>query len=203
MKRETKIVGFFLLGALLPIVALQAVHSAPEVNSEPRTMHVGWHRDYESLSALIEDSDIVVVGVVTTLGEAFPVGDGVPFTESQVRVTEVVTGRADIEVGDAITVRQTGGAVPGGRAAYVEDARLFYAGEEVVLFLTPGRAFDAWAPTGGKFGHFTLSDGEVHHANLEAFEGDDGAHPLAVAAEGKAPATFVAEVRSAATAARQ
>ena len=88
-----------------------------------------------SLDELIADATVIVQGVVERTGVQVSVGDrGVlPSTTTRVRVRRWLKGPAPRE---RVTIREAGGAWPGG-GMHVAGTPRYRVGEELVVFLEP------------------------------------------------------------------
>jgi hypothetical protein len=99
--------------------------------SAARTQGVSasWAKAYPTLQELTQDADAILVGRVEKSTPASAV-DGIPFTDATVAVKTWLKGK---EAASTITVKQTGGAVPGASVSVVDP--LMQPGESSMLFL--------------------------------------------------------------------
>lgn len=162
----------------------------------PPNASASWHRNYLSFAELLDEpQSVALVGRVAERLEVVSL-HGMPFTPSTVRVERVLAGDGAAE-NDTVTVRQTGGTIPGGRAVYLSELRLLRPGDQVLLFLIPDPISDDWAITGGPFGHFMIDGDDVRSATLEEFAYVPPAeHPLVAAVRGKTLAEISAEIEA-------
>ena len=129
-------------------------------------MSASWVKDYESPDEMLaEPGAIAVIAQVVSRGSSYSVGDGVPFTDSTVRVGEVLFAESPVEAGQNLTVHQTGGTV-GGRTVEIEEARLLKLNERVLLFLMYDPVPRSYVIIGGPHGHYSIEGTRIEHANL-------------------------------------
>lgn len=180
--------------AFVVLVAASADRGLPP--DPPPNVSAGWHRNYRSFAELLgEPQSVALVGRVADRLEVVSLR-GMPFTPSTVRVEHVLAGDGVAE-NDTVTVRQTGGTIPDGRAVYLSEIRLLRPGDQVLLFLIPDPISGDWAITGGPFGHFTVDGDEVRSATLEEFaSAPPEEHPLVAAVRGRTLADVSAEIEA-------
>jgi hypothetical protein len=162
----------------------------------PPNASASWHRNYDSFGELLDEpQSVALVGRVLERLEVVSL-HGMPFTPSTVRMERVLAGDGAAE-GVTVTVRQTGGTIPGGRSVYVGEIRLLRPGDHALLFLVPDPVSGDWAITGGPFGHFMIDGDEVRSATLEEFAYvPPEEHPLVAAVRGRTLAEISAEIEA-------
>ena len=192
---------FAVLAVLTAAVVLTTRAVVRDGDSSSSGMSVSWVKDYESPEEMLaEPGAIAVVGQVVSKGSSYPVGNGVPVTDSTIRVDQVLFAESLIEPGQHLTVHQTGGTVAG-RAVEVEDARLLQPEERVLLFLMYDPVPGSYVIIGGPHGHYSIKSSRIGQANLTGADGmaarHGGKHPLAALTENRTTDEVIALVRAA------
>ncbi len=196
-----RIAAFTALAMLTAIVVLTARAMVNDSGNSSPGLSVSWVKDYESLEEmLLEPGAVAVIGQVIARGASYPVGDGVPFTDSIVRVDRVLFGDSLVEPGQNLTVHQTGGTAAG-RTIQIEDARLLHRDEAVLLFLVYDPVPQSYVIIGGPHGHYSIKGTGIEHANLTGGDGlaarHGGRHPLALLTENRTVEDVAALVEAA------
>jgi len=117
-------------------------------------MQVSWIGYYANITQMYQESDIVIRGVITESTRIQ--SDCTPKTVHQVTVLESFKGNDTLT---SIPVGQLGAYFWIWKAAEASDFPLYYAGEEVILFLDAGSSF--YQSLGGPLGSFKVVDGKV------------------------------------------
>jgi hypothetical protein len=120
----------------------------------------------QSTAELVSHATLVITGEVEEITSYPPDGDGIIYSEAEVRLRDTLVGST---VADRVTVRYVGGDYHG-LILVVETEPTFAEGEGVLLFLAPGEGGTFECPDGAQ-GKFTLLDGT-------AFPGGKEVHSL-------------------------
>jgi hypothetical protein len=143
------------LSVVAVVLAAGALTACTSAGTGATVMHASYATSYHTLSELVQAADIVVSGEVTG-SEPAAEQDGIPFTDATFRVDSWIKGTG--QVGDTVTIHQTGGTVDG-RSFVMEYEPLLTAGEQAILYLQ--QADDVYFTLGGPTGRLTVKEGKV------------------------------------------
>jgi hypothetical protein len=165
MTKSTARVGTMAVAAAIVVAGCSSsAHHQSVSTSVVHHLDASWADGYPTMAAMTMHADVVVEGVVSSVAgrgqfhnasvNTSGAPDGaVPYTDFKFKVSATLKGS---QVGNVITIRQTGGQASDGSTVEITDDPLLSTGDHAVLFLKRYAA-NSYFIMGGPGGRFPVT----------------------------------------------
>ena len=161
--RNRKII-FYTLAFLLLLGGI-SMHFAFSTQNSSNTvlMSASWKYNYSSIEEISADSELIALVKVMPDAEVI-LRDGLPFTNYNAVITDLIVGINGENIGDEIDIKMTGGEL-NGTIFEIADDPLLCSGDEILVFCRKN-SDDTYTIISGPQGRLEYSNGTLNSLNV-------------------------------------